>query len=180
MRLAFAVAVYLEPEILPGITIEIGRAKIQSLITMVNIKMAQLYEQDYSQWAETMADLLASGRFTELDLENLVEEVRDLSKRERDRLLSSLRLIVHHLLKWDYQPDKRSRSWENTIGRERDNIGLYLEDSPSLGRYLNNESLRKIYRVARSDAMRETGLELPKDCPYSIETILERPIRFEY
>ncbi|MFN9175161.1 MAG: DUF29 domain-containing protein [Synechocystis sp.] len=142
--------------------------------------MNQLYEQDYSQWAETMADLLASGKFTELDIENLVEEVRDLSKRERDRLLSSLRLIVHHLLKWDYQPDKRSRSWENTIGRERDNIWLYMEDSPSLKRYLTNEFLQKIYRVARSDAMRETGLDLPKDCLYSIEMILDRPIHFEY
>ena len=67
--------------------------------------MDQLYEQDYSQWAETMANLLAAGKFTELDIENLVEEVRDLSKRERDRLLSSLRLIVHHLLKWDYYFD---------------------------------------------------------------------------
>jgi hypothetical protein len=63
-----------------------------------------------------------------LDIENLVEEVRDLSKRERDRVLSSLRLILHHLLKWDYQIHKRSRSWQNTIGRERNNIGLYLND----------------------------------------------------
>jgi hypothetical protein len=97
--------------------------------------MKELYEQDYSQWAETMADLLSSGNFTQLDIKNLVEEVRDLSKRERDRLLSSLRFILHHLLKWDYQSHKRSRSWQNTIGRERDNIGLYLEDSPSLVRY---------------------------------------------
>ncbi|AGF52053.1 ssr2803 [Synechocystis sp. PCC 6803] len=82
---------------------------------MDNIKIDQLYEKDYSQWAETMADLLQSGKFTELDIENLVEEVRDLSKRERDRLLSSLRLIVHHLLKWDYQPKRRSRSWQGTI-----------------------------------------------------------------
>ena len=61
--------------------------------------MTTLYEQDYGLWAEQMADLIASGRFDELDIENLVEEVRDLSKRERDRLLSSLQLIVHHLLK---------------------------------------------------------------------------------
>jgi len=61
--------------------------------------MKGLFEQDYSQWAEEMADLLAAGNFTELDIENLVEEVRDLSKREPDRLLSSLRLILHHLLK---------------------------------------------------------------------------------
>lgn len=58
--------------------------------------MKELYEQDYSQWAKTMADLLSSGNFAELDIENLVEEVRDLSKRERDHLLSSLRLILRH------------------------------------------------------------------------------------
>ena len=141
--------------------------------------MKELYEQDYSQWAETMADLLSLGNFTQLDIENLVEEVRDLSKRERDRVLSSLRLILHHLLKWDYQIHKRSRSWQNTIGRERNNIGLYLEDSPSLSRYLDNEALEKMYRVARSDAMRETGLDFPKTCPYDTENVLHRPIDIE-
>ena len=141
--------------------------------------MKELYERDYSQWAETMADLLSSGNFTQLDIENLVEEVRDLSKRERDRVLSSLRLILHHLLKWDYQSDKRSRSWQNTIGRERDNIGLYLEDSPSLARYLDSESVEKIYRLARAEAMRETSLDFPKTCPYDIETVLNRPIDLE-
>nr|WP_016923286.1 DUF29 family protein [Prochlorothrix hollandica] len=60
--------------------------------------MTALYDRDYGQWAETMADLLAQGRFAELDITNLVEEVRDLSKRERDQLLNSLRLIVHHLI----------------------------------------------------------------------------------
>ncbi|AMA09211.1 DUF29 domain-containing protein [Picosynechococcus sp. PCC 73109] len=139
--------------------------------------MEQLYEKDFSQWAETMADLLAAGDFTALDIENLVEEVRDLSKRERDRLLSSIRLILHHLLKWDHQPQKRSRSWRNTIDRERSNIELYLEDSPSLRRYLNDEvSLAKMYRLARADAIRETDLDFPKDCPYDIEDVLSRVI----
>ena len=138
--------------------------------------MTTLYEQDYGRWAEEMADLLAQRRFTELDIENLVEEVRDLSKRERDRLLSSLRLIVHHLLKWDYQPERRSRSWQNTIGRERDNIILYLEDSPSLTRYLNDDGLNKMYRVARADAARETGLDFPTTCPYSIDEVLNRVV----
>ncbi|QCS50052.1 DUF29 domain-containing protein [Picosynechococcus sp. PCC 11901] len=139
--------------------------------------MEQLYEKDFSQWAETMADLLAAGDFTALDIENLVEEVRDLSKRERDHLLSSIRLILHHLLKWDHQPQKRSRSWRNTIDRERSNIELYLEDSPSLRRYLNDEvSLAKMYRLARADAIRETDLDFPKDCPYDIEDVLSRVI----
>ncbi len=136
--------------------------------------MTTLYEQDFGLWAEQMADLIAAGRFAELDIENLVEEVRDLSKRERDRLLSSLRLIVHHLLKWDYQPQKRSRSWQTTIQRERLNIKKYLRDSPSLKRYLTPEYLEQVYETGRLDAIAETDLDMPVDCPYAIADVLER------
>ena len=139
-----------------------------------------LYEQDYGLWAEQMADLIAAGRFGELDIENLVEEVRDLSKRERDRLLSSMRLIVHHLLKWDYQPQKRSRSWQTTIQRERNNILFYLKDSPSLKRYLTDDWLSEVYINARLNAMKETGLDLPDLCSYSIQDILERDVGSVY
>lgn len=135
-----------------------------------------LYEQDYGLWAEQMADLLESGNFAKLDIENLVEEVRDLSKRERDRLLSSMRLIVHHLLKWDYQPHKRSRSWQTTIQRERLNIKKYLGDSPSLKRYLTNEYLYQVYETGRLDAIAETDLDMPVDCPYAIADVLERDV----
>jgi Domain of unknown function DUF29 len=140
--------------------------------------MKTLYEQDYGRWAEEMADLLAQGRFTELDIENLVEEVRDLSKRERDRLLSSIRLILQHLLKWDFQVHKRSQSWLITIERERNHIELYLEDSPSLKKYLVQEWVIKMYRTARLDAIKETGLDLPQECPYSIVDILQRSVNF--
>lgn len=139
-------------------------------------QVSQLYEQDYSQWAETMADLLASGKFIELDIQNLVEEVRDLSKRERDRLLSSLRLIIQHLLKWDYQPDRRSRSWQVTIQRERNNINFYLKDSPSLKRYLTNEWIEELYINAKLEAFKETDLEFPINCPYDIDEVLNRVI----
>jgi hypothetical protein len=138
--------------------------------------MTTLYEQDYGRWAEEMADLLAQHRFTELDIENLVEEVRDLSKRERDRLLSSIRLILHHLLKWDFQVKKRSASWQITIERERNNIELYLEDSPSLKKYFNQEWVEKMYRNARLNAIKETGLDFPLSCPYSIDEVLNRVV----
>jgi hypothetical protein len=138
--------------------------------------MKPLYESDYGLWAETMADLLETGQFYQLDIENLAEEVRDLSKRERDKLLSSMRLILHHLLKWDYQPQKRSKSWTITIERERLNISRYLEDSPSFKRYLSEEWLKKEYRIARLNAAKETDLEFSVDCPYTIEDVLDRPI----
>ena len=138
--------------------------------------MTTLYEHDYGLWAEEMARLLAAGQFSELDIDNLVEEVKDLSKRERDKLLSSMRLILHHFLKWDHQSQRQSRSWQNTIQRERTNITLYLEDSPSLRRYLCEEWVEKAYRIARLDAASETGLDFPVNCPYSIADVLERPV----
>ena len=138
--------------------------------------MMDLYDRDYGQWTETMADLLAQGRFAELDITNLVEEVRDLSKRERDHLLNSLRLIVHHLLKWDYQPQRCSRSWQVTIQRERNNIDFYLKGSPSLQRYLTDEWLDQVYGNARLEAFKETGLDVPEACPYEIDAVLNREI----
>ena len=112
----------------------------------------------------------------DLDIENLVEEVRDLSKRERDRLLSSIRLIAHRLLKWGYQLQRRSRSWQITIQRERLNIKKYLRDSPSLKRYLTDEYLHQVYETGRLDAIAETDLDMPMDCAYAIADVLERDV----
>ncbi len=133
--------------------------------------MTQLYESDYAEWAEEMAKMLSEKRFAELDLENLVQEVSDLSQRERDRLLSSIRLILQHLLKWDCQPNKRSRSWQITIERERQNIKFYLEDSPSLKKYLCQEWIDKMYLIARLDAAKQTQLDFPPECHYTVEDV---------
>ncbi|MGY6529686.1 MAG: DUF29 domain-containing protein [Cyanobacterium sp.] len=138
--------------------------------------MDKLYDQDFAYWAEVMAQNLEQKNFSGLDIENLVEEIRDLSKRERDKLLSSIRLIIHHLLKWDYQPQKCSRSWQISITRERNNLDFYLEDSPSLKKYLATEWVTKVYRNASLDAMKETGLDFPTVCPYSIDDILTREL----
>lgn len=90
--------------------------------------------------------------------------------------MSSPRLIVHHLLKWDYQSQKRSRSWQVTIQRERLNIKKYLRDSPSLKRYLTDEYLGQVYETGRLDAIAETDLDMPIDCPYVISEALNRDI----
>jgi hypothetical protein len=145
----------------------------QSWISMMK-SQPSLYEQDFALWSEKMADLIAAKRFEDLDIDNLVEEIRDLSKRERDRLLSSVRLILHHLLKWDHQPEKRSRSWQIIIERERKNLDLYLEDSPSLKRYFCQEWVNKMYPTARLDAMKEAEIDTPQDCPYSLQDVVER------
>jgi hypothetical protein len=140
-----------------------------------SVDLAQLYDSDIAIWSEQMADLLRQGKFEQLDLAHLIDEVEALDRRERDRLVSSIRLILHHLLKWQYQPEKRTRSWFQTIQRERINAMAYLEDTPSLARIMDDEWLSKAYRRARQDAGIETGLALeafPVDCPYGWENIL--------
>jgi hypothetical protein len=137
--------------------------------------LADLYDRDVALWAERMVRLLREGKFTELDLEHLIDEVEDLGRRERDRLLSSARLIVHHLLKWQFQPEKRSRSWVKTIQRELVNLEAYLENTPSLQRFLEQEWLTKVYGIARKDAAIETDIPLstfPPNCPYTWAQLL--------
>ena len=147
-------------------------------MTVENLTMslAELYDRDIALWSERTVELLRQGRFDKLDLENLIDEVGDLGKRERDRLLSSIRLIMHHLLRWDYQQEKRSRSWLKTIQRERINVQDYLEDTPSLVRLIDKPWIEKAYRTARRHAAIETDLPLetfPKDCPYDWKHITD-------
>ncbi len=138
-------------------------------------KTTQIYDRDYHLWLEETAQLLKNRDFEQLDLENLIEEIETLGRNERNKLISSLRLIYQHLLKWQYQPEKRSKSWTDTIARERDNINDYIEDMPSLKRLLDApEAIAKAYSRGRRDAMKETGINnLPRECPFTIEQVLD-------
>ncbi|MEY2833166.1 MAG: hypothetical protein RLZZ574_2425 [Cyanobacteriota bacterium] len=138
------------------------------------LSIKDLYESDYLLWLQETSQLLKAKDFDRLDLENLLEEIESLGRSERNKLIFSLRLIYQHLLKWQYQPNKRSKSWSDTISRERDNVNDYLEDTPSLKNLLQDRTvLTKAYQRGRRDAIRETGItNLPQDCPYFIEQIL--------
>lgn len=140
-------------------------------------KKRDLYNTDFLAWAEETLELLRSQQWQDLDLENLIEEIADLGKSQQHALQSSLRLILMHLLKWKYQSDRQSHSWKITINRERLNIDEYLEESPSLRRFLSDrEWIDKTYQRARREAMVETNLALatfPVACPFSILEILD-------
>lgn len=138
--------------------------------------LATLYDRDIALWSDQMVDLLRQGKFDELDLEHLIDEVSDLGRRERDRLVSAVRLILHHLLKWQFQPERRARSWVQTIQRERINLESYLADTPSLKRIQTQDWLEKTYKIARKDTALETDLPLsqfPEKCPYSWDQIFD-------
>ncbi|MEH2125379.1 DUF29 domain-containing protein [Nostoc sp.] len=136
-----------------------------------------LYEQDFYAWVEQTVELLRLQHWDTLDLEHLIEEVVDLGKSQQRALQSALRLVLSHLLKWKYQPERRSHSWQVTITRERLNIDELLQESPSLQRFLNDtEWINTTYQRARREAIVETSLSEDNFaivCPFSVDEILD-------
>jgi hypothetical protein len=131
------------------------------------------YEDDFEQWCFEQAELLRQKRFAELDLSNLIEEIEAMGKEQRRALKSSYRLLIAHLLKWQFQPQLRSRSWEITIDRERDNIDDREKDNPSLAQEAKR-IVEGVYRRAVREAAKETELprsDFPFDCPYTVEQL---------
>ena len=136
---------------------------------------AVCYEQDYAAWAVQTASAIRAGRMSDLDWSAIAEELDDMGKRERRALGSYLRNLLMHLLKWEYQPERRSTSWELTIDQARREIEDILTDSPSLRVELDAVMVKE-YPRARRDAAKETGqplARLPEVCPYPVERILE-------
>lgn len=132
------------------------------------------YEADLVAWALDNAALLRAGRLSEVDAQHLAEELEDLGKSERRSLGSHLRILVTHLLKWQYQPGLRGVSWRLSILNARAAIRDILADSPSLVPEAARQ-LETVYHLARANAVGETGLpeaSFPADCPYTIEQAL--------
>lgn len=134
-----------------------------------------LYDSDYFLWSEHEAALLRQGKLTLLDVENLAEEIESLGKSDRRAVMSQVQRLLVHLLKWQFQPGRRSASWEKSIRSARRSVSRILEDSPSLQDAMAAR-LGIEYNLARRDAARETGLPasaFPALCPYSDAQILD-------
>lgn len=134
-----------------------------------------LYERDFVAWADEQALLLEQKRWDELDLVNLVEEVRDLGRRERDALESQLIRLLMHLLKWQYQPSKRTNSWTISIKDARRQVAKLRRKYPVLK--VHTETVfYECYLEAREVAADETELPeqvFPLECLYSLEQVLD-------
>lgn len=138
------------------------------------IHMTQLYEADFAQWAHQQADLCRQGRINELDIEHLSEELESMSARERRELVNRLAILLAHLLKWRFQPERRGKSWRLTIKIQRLDVAALLQQNPSLRARLD-EFIGTAYRRAILLAAGETGLdedEFPALCPFSTEQLL--------
>jgi hypothetical protein len=135
-----------------------------------------LYDSDLYGWSQDQAQLLREGRLGEIDAGNIAEEILDVGGAEYDKLESALRVLLMHMLKWDHQPERRSRSWENTIAIQRRQAERQLSKNPSLKARLE-EAVVEAYSDARLEASSETDMDVdrfPETCPYSWEEIMGR------
>jgi hypothetical protein len=131
------------------------------------------YDQDFYSWTQEQAELLKHGRFSELDVENLIEEIEAMGRSEKRELESRLTVLLLHLLKWKYQEVRRGRSWELSIIEQRLKFEETLEENPGLKPKLD-EILKKAYKFAIIQASRETIISrnvFPEKCPWSLDEI---------
>jgi hypothetical protein len=137
--------------------------------------ISNLYDTDFYAWTIEQASLLRQHQWSELDLLNLIEEIESLGKQQRQELRNRLSVLIGHLLKWEYQSQRRSRSWLATIRVQRRDTLRLLKDNPSLKSYLE-DVVSEAYENGRDLAMGETDLPeetFPKLCPYSLTEILD-------
>ncbi|HUA87221.1 MAG TPA: DUF29 domain-containing protein [Bryobacteraceae bacterium] len=130
------------------------------------------YDADFYEWRLQTAELMRQGRFDQVDLQHVAEEIEDMGKRD-EREVSSRLVLMMHLLKWQAQPNHRSKG--RTIREQRLQLELVLNDSPSLIRIAGSQ-MPSLYRKAVKEASCETALaadHFSKECPYPLEQILD-------
>ena len=130
------------------------------------------YERDFYTWSLEQARLVREGRWNAVDRDNVAEEIESLGREQFNTLESALRVLLLHFLKWDHQPNKRSRSWMLSIEAQRLEIEDVLADNPGLNSRID-EAVKRAYRKARIEAAKETGLDkksFPESCGYSFTT----------
>jgi hypothetical protein len=115
------------------------------------------YDDDFALWAEQQTAALREGRFADLDMANLTEEIDGLTRRDRREIRSRLTVLMMHLLKLRYQPERALGSWRGTIREQAREIGLILKDSPSLRREMPG-FIAEAYIDARPQAAAETEI----------------------
>lgn len=142
---------------------------------MTPTELSQLYDDDFYLWVRHNAELIRQRRFDEIDVDNVVEEIESLGRRDRHEVQSRLATLLRQLLIWRHYPVRCGKDLILAIRHQRWQMALVLQDSPTLQRELPS-MLAKRYGWAREMAAIETGLPeeaFPKDCAWSLEQILD-------
>ena len=133
------------------------------------------YEKDFYSWTQEQAELLKNGRFSELDIDNLIEEVESMGRSEKRELESRLTILLLHLLKWKYQEVRRGRSWQLSIDEQRIQFEKTLNENPGLNPAVD-QIIKDAYKLAVIKAARETKISksvFPECCPWNLAQFVE-------
>jgi hypothetical protein len=136
----------------------------------------QEYEKDFYAWTTHNAKLLREGKLSVIDVEHIAEEIESMGKSEKRELISRLAVLLAHLLKWQFQPERQSNSWKYTIEEQRDEVLELLDESPSLKHEIDDK-LDRSYRKAILWAATEMGVNksiFQEKCPFSLEETLNK------
>jgi hypothetical protein len=137
--------------------------------------MNTLHDQDFHLWAQQQAHLLRAGRLQDLDVDNLIEELEEMSGSHRRELINRLGVLIAHLVKWQFQPAARSSSWVGTIKEQRRKLNRLLRENPSL-KNITPDKINDAYGDALAIVEKDTGLNetnFPELCPFTIVQILD-------
>jgi len=137
--------------------------------------MNAIYETDFYGWIQQQAALLKGRQFDAADLANIIEEIESMGRSESRALESRLTVLLQHLLKWKFQPERRGKSWELSIDEQRIRFDRLLRENPSLKSALNT-ILEDACRLAVVKAAKETKLDkksFPAECPWSWEELID-------
>ena len=141
--------------------------------------MKSNYEQDVVVWAQEQAQLLRSGQFADLDIEHIAEEIEDVGKSEQRELSNRMAILLSHLLKWEFQPERRGKNEEAVIQARRNSIERRIRKTPSLKALLADQDWWKgVWDDAVVEAYQETGMDaaLPETCPWSADEVMNHVI----
>lgn len=133
-----------------------------------------LYERDFFAWTQQQAEKLRARSHNDIDWEIVAEEIESLGRSDRREIRSRIGVILLHLLKWEFQPERRKSGWLLTLAEQREQVTRLLAESPSL-KSLLAEAMRQEFPFARRKAAVETQLPLnifPRECPYEPDEIL--------
>jgi Domain of unknown function DUF29 len=150
------------------------------MIQRVAEELPSLYEADETAWLEAMSQLIEQGRCDELDLPHLGEYLADMARRDRREVESRLAVLIAHLLKWAYQPDRRSGGWRETIVVQRQELAR-LAGRGVLRKHAE-AVLAESYAAGVEQAAAETGLPpetFSEVCSYTLDQLLTAEVREE-
>jgi Domain of unknown function DUF29 len=154
--------------------------EVDPMTSLRTVPLAELFAEDETAWLDRMSQLVRQRRLTELDLDNLGEYLSDMARRDRREVKSRLVVLIAHRLKWEFQPDRRSRSWQATIITQRQELAELA--GAGVLRHHAEAVLVESYDNAVERTVAETALgrgAFPTECPYTVEQLLAADVSTE-